>query len=182
MRTGLLRIVVFLLASTTFALPAQAEWLCDFFNSVARDVKRRQCWPKPFVCPDIEAANAPFAIQVENGWRRQNTLAGFHFEPGNGQLTEAGRLKVEWIALRAPEQHRTVFVQRARSAQETVARIQAAQQLAAQVSPQGPPPVLETTTEPAGWPADRVDAIGREFRKAIPKPTLPAASPDTAGK
>ena len=102
------------------AAPALAEnWLCEFFEGVVRDTKRRQCWPKPFTCPDREAVRAPFAVMVANGWQRQNMLADFHFEPGTTRLTEAGRLKVRSIVFDSPEQHRTVFVRRADTPEET---------------------------------------------------------------
>jgi hypothetical protein len=183
MRVRLLRIVVFVLAGAAFALPVQADWLGGFFNGIARDVKRRQCWPKPFVCPDAEAAFAPFEVQVENGWKGQNTLEGYHFEPGSGRVTEAGRLKVEWIVIHAPEQHRAIYVERAGTAQETVVRIQAVQQVAAQVAPQGPaPPVLETTNVPGGMPGDQFDIMWQKYKRTIPTPRLPAVSQDTAGK
>ena len=72
---------------------------------------------------------------VANGWRRQNMLGEFHFEPATGQLTEAGRLKVRWILTACPEQHRLIYVHTAERDEETSARIAAVQQLAAQIRP-----------------------------------------------
>ena len=53
--------------------------------------------------------------------------AEFHFEPGTGQLTEAGRLKVRWILTAGPEQHRLIYVHTADNNQETAARVAAVQ-------------------------------------------------------
>ena len=72
---------------------------------------------------------------VANGWRRQNLLGEFHFEPQSGQLTEAGRLKVQWILTACPEQHRLIYVHTAGTREETAARVAAVQQLAAQFPP-----------------------------------------------
>ena len=106
-----------------------------------RDVKRRQCWPDPFLCPDRAAVRAPFCAMVANGWRRQNMLGEFHFDPQSGQLTEAGRLKVQWILTACPEQHRLIYVHAAGTREETAARVAAVQQLAGPVRHRrhGPP-------------------------------------------
>ena len=97
----LARLIVFAVVTLT-TIPLSADWLCDFCNSVARDTKRRNCWPAPFNCPDRQTVRAPFAIMVNNGWRRQNMLGDFHFEATTGQLTEAGKLKIRWIVIRGP--------------------------------------------------------------------------------
>ena len=119
------------LASFACALPAQAEWLGEFFHSVGRDFKRRNCWPEPFVYPDRLAVREPFVVMVENGWRSQNMIGDQHFDAATGQLTEAGRLKIRWIINEAPPQHRTIYVYRAVDPQETAARVDSVQQFAA---------------------------------------------------
>lgn len=169
-------IVAFALVSIACAAPAQANWLTDFCHSIARDVKRRQCWPKPFICPDRYAIQAPFALMVSNGWRQQNMLSDHHFTENSGDLTEAGQLKVRWILTEAPQQHRTIYVRRARSPEETGARLDNVRQLAANIVPPGMlPPVLETSVPAHGWSAAQVDEIGRKFQKSIPDPKLPEA-------
>jgi hypothetical protein len=155
------------------ATQVSAEILCETFNSIARDVKRRQCWPEPFNAPDRAAVRAPFAIQVANGWRRQNMLGEFHFEQNSGQLTEAGRLKVRWILTVAPQQHRLIYVHTSDRPEETAARIAAVQQLAGKITPNNVPPVLPTSISDEGWPADQVDMIGRKFQASTPAPRLP---------
>lgn len=169
-----LTIVGFALIALGSATQLSAEILNEVFSSIARDVKRRQCWPQPFVAPDRAAIRAPFVIQVANGWRRQNMLGEFHFETGTGQLTEAGRLKVRWILTVCPEQHRLIYVHTAERNEETSARIAAVQQLASQISPDNVPPITPTSISDEGWPADQVDLIERKFQASTPQPRLPS--------
>ena len=82
-----LTILGFVLIAVGSVSQASANWFCDFCDDVARDIKRRQCWPDPFVYPDRVATRMPFATMVNNGWRRQNMLGKFHFEPNTGNLT-----------------------------------------------------------------------------------------------
>jgi hypothetical protein len=174
---------MFLLPALACAVPARASWIdCmiqggkDFCHGVARDIKRRNCWPQPFVCPDRQAIRSPLNIMVSNGWRRQNMLGDHHFEE-DGKLTDAGRIKIRWILTEAPQHHRTIYVRRATTAEVTAARIDSVQQLAALIVPEGElPAVLETSIPAQGWPAARVDAIGRKFEATIPDPRLPDAS------
>ena len=158
------------------ATPARADFLEDFVHNVIRDTKRNNCWPNPFVYPDRQAARVPFVLMVNNGWRRQNMLGDYHFEQSSGELSESGRLKIRWILTEAPRHHRTIYVHRARSPEETVARMDAVQQHAfTLLGPQGEPPtVVESTVSPAGWPAERVDSIGRKFQTSAPDPRLPS--------
>lgn len=169
-------VVGFVLVAVGSATQVSAEILCEAAHSVARDVKRRQCWPDPFNAPDRATVRAPFAIQVANGWRRQNMLGEYHFEPGTGQLTEAGRVKVRWILTAGPQQHRLIFVHIAEKNEETEARITAVQQLALDISPNDVPPITPTSISDDGWPADEVDVIGRKFQSSMPAPRLPAAT------
>lgn len=160
---------------------AQANWITECCNSVIRDFKRRQCWPQPFVCPDRAAARAPFAVMVNNGWRRQNMLGEYHFRPEDGNLTEAGKLKVHWILTAAPQEHRTVFVHSATDATTTAARIDSVQQYAAKIVPDGDLPSVQLTDIPeVGWPADQVNAIGQRLYATMPDPRLPAAKEASA--
>ena len=147
----------------------------DCFGIVT-DTKRRNCWPDPFLCPDRATVCAPFAIMVANGWRRQNMLGEFHFQPETGQLTEAGRLKVRWILTSGPREHRLVYVHMADTSNETSARVAAVLNWAAQIAPNDVPPVLTTSISDDGWPADQVDLIGRKFQALTPLPRLPAST------
>lgn len=159
----------------THAVTAQAWSFKEFGRQVAIDTARNNCWPKPFLGPDRETVRAPFFLMVENGWRTQNTLGDHHFKGTDGQLTEAGKLKVRWIAEQAPRHHRSIFVLRAGTPEETAARVDTVQELViARVREGELPPVLETSKGVAGWSAERVDAIGRKFRESSPEPRLPA--------
>ncbi|MEN6452004.1 MAG: hypothetical protein ABFC96_16060 [Thermoguttaceae bacterium] len=162
------------------AAQVSAELIAGAVNSIARDTKRRNCWPDPFQSADRAAVRAPFCAMVANGWRRQNLLGEFHFQPQNGQLTEAGRLKVQWIVTSCPEQHRMIYVHTAATREETAARVAAVQQIAAQFAADDTAPmvpVLTTSIADRGWPAERVDAIGRKMIISTPVPRLP----DTVG-
>jgi hypothetical protein len=176
------RLIVFAVVALT-TIPSSADyWLSDFFNSVARDTKRRNCWPAPFDCPDRQAVRAPFAIMVHNGWRKQNMLGDFHFEPTTGQLTEAGKLKIRWIILEAPEQHREIYVHIAQTPEETEARLAAAHAQAASIAPPNEiPPIMQTAISDAGTPADRINLIERKYQSSIPSPRLPAATSGQSG-
>jgi hypothetical protein len=158
---------------------AVADPFSDVFHSIAQDAKRRNCWPEPFVGSDRASVRAPFVTQVANGWRRQNMLGEFHFEPGSGQLNEAGRLKVRWILLTGPQQHRLIYVHVAEKNEETAARMAAVQQLAVQITPNDVPPVMPTAIADDDSPADRADAIGRKFQATTPSPRL--SSPSAGG-
>jgi hypothetical protein len=182
MPTRLPAVVGLILIGLGFATQLVAEeCCCDVLGSVVRDIKRRNCWPQPFVGPDRATVRAPFCVMVSNGWRRQNMLGEFHFDPGTGQLTEAGRLKVRWILTAAGDQHRLIYVHTAGKEEETSARIAAVQQFAAQIAPNDVPPVMPTSISDDGWPADQVDLIGRKFQTSTPPPRLPAATGGSGG-
>jgi len=175
-------IVVFSLINLSSAVPADADWIVRFLHSVARDTKRRNCWPEPFVCADRYDTRVPFAAMVENGWRRQNMLGDHHFLDEQTALTEAGQLKIRRIMTEVPQQHRTIYVHEALDADVTAARVLNVQQYAASIAPDGGlPPVLTTDIPSRGSPASRVDIIGRMFESSIPEPRLPGATGGEGG-
>jgi hypothetical protein len=181
MPVRLYTVVGFVLIAFASATQVSAGWFFGIFDSIARDVKRRQCWPDPFLAQDRAAVRAPYALMVANGWQRQNMLGEYHFEPGTGQLNEAGKLKVRWILTTGPQQHRIVYVHRANANEEMSARMAAVRQLASQISPDDMPPVLPTSISDEGWPADQVDQIGRKFQASAPPPRLPAMQSSGTG-
>jgi hypothetical protein len=131
-------------------------------------------WPYPYSYADQQAVRDPFVIMVQNGWRRQNLLADYHFLEKTGQLNEAGQTAIRRIAQEVTAQHRMIYVRRALTTEETAARIAAAQQYAAKVALDGNvPPVAETSVRPAGypagWPPSREGAVSRNFRVSVPK-------------
>jgi hypothetical protein len=177
------RIAVFSLVTLAFLTPAQGglissvvEGAKQFGVSVARDYKRRNCWPEPFAQPERYDVRSPFGIMVYNGWRQENLLGDYHFVDEGGELTEAARIKVRWILTQVPLQHRTIYVQTAINPDVTALRIDNVQQLASQIVPEGPlPPVVETMISPRGWRAAEADLIGRKFEASAPEPRLPDA-------
>jgi uncharacterized membrane protein YgcG len=177
------RLIVFAVVTLT-ALPLSADWLCDFFNSVARDTKRRNCWPAPFVCPDRQAVRAPFAVMVNNGWRRQNMLGDSYFEPTTGQLTEAGKLKIRWIIFEAPEQHREIYVHIGQTNDETQARLATVTAQATSLAPQGEmPSITQTSISDESYPADRTNWIIDKYKTAkdLQPPYLQTSSGQSGG-
>ncbi len=169
------RLIVRLLIAAAvleFAAPLFAGELGEFLSSVARDTKRRNCWPEPFIYTDRQLTRQALAIQVSAGWERQNLLSEFHFTPDGQQLTEAGRMRAQWIMNEASEPHRLIYVRRANSPQETTMRMQTVQRFVAQ-SPYGAGvPVLESTRTDDGWPADRINALAVRAAGAAMPPTL----------
>jgi len=162
------------------AAPADAQqcsaWHA-FWQSVARDWRRNNCWPEAFLGPDRLAVRAPFVVMVENGWRRQNLLSNHHFEEEATTLNQAGKLKVRWIMTQAPKQHRTIYVRRADAPEDTAARIAGVQEYGVQFAEDGQlPEVRETNLDTTGWPAAEVDMIHRKAVDTAPDPRLPKDS------
>ncbi len=172
-------------ASASMASANPFRWIWNapkkVASDIARDTKRRNVWPEPFVQPDREAARAPFATMIGHGWRQQNLIAHYHFRKDGQGLTEAGRHKVRSILFGVTPQHRIIYVQRADDAQVTASRVSDVHALAAQLSPHGElPPVVETDIAPHGRPAEWVDAVGRKFHESMPAPTLPEGQSESA--
>jgi hypothetical protein len=163
-------LVLVAVGSATQAAVGQCFGIVD---SVVQDTKNRNSWPYPFICADRAAVPAPYAVMVANGWRRQNMLGEYHFEPGTAKLTEAGRLKIRWILTVSPQQHRVIYVHRADTDEETSARMASAMQLASKIAPYDLPPVLATSISDEGWPADQIDLVGRKYQASTPAPRLP---------
>ena len=145
-----------------YAMPLSAGELGEFLSNVAHDTKRRNCWPEPFVHSDRAAPRQTLAVQDSAGWERQNLLSEFHFLPGGNELTEAGRMRVQWIMNEVSEPHRQIYVHRADTPQETAARMQAVQRFVAQSPYAANVPVIESTRTDDGWPADRIDSVSRK--------------------
>lgn len=133
-------------------------------------------WPWPYVCPDRIAVQEPFCMMINNGWRRQNLIGAHHFNPETNQLTEAGKLRVQWIVTQAPPDHRDIFVERALDPKITGDRLTAIRAYATQIAVDGrAPSVSETTLMFEGRPASVVDATNVKFLQSMPAPVLPAA-------
>ncbi len=155
--------------------------LCEL---IGKDFCRRNSWPYPHICQDIASVRSPLVVQVANGWERQNLLADHYFDPITQQLNEAGRRKVQWILLDAPEERRIVFVHRTISVDETNQRVAAVRNYMAELGPGAPTASVVVSTIPAdGTSAARVDWVNRKFITVLPEPKLPEVKqPGDTGK
>ncbi|MCH2130247.1 MAG: hypothetical protein MK179_13965 [Pirellulaceae bacterium] len=141
------------------------------------DWHRVNYWPKPFSLADRRAVAQPFAIMIENGWQRQNTLGSFQFDVETHELTEAGKRQLYAILNQFPSKRRQVFVQQGESIQVTAARIDSVQRSVAQMTVDSAmPPVHPTQRGPVGVAAGVIDTVYRKYDSSIADPRLPAAS------
>ena len=151
-------------------------------NLVGKDFKRRNCWPQPFACQDLPTVYAPFAVQTMNGWERQNMIGSQYFDGETGQLTEAGRLKVQWVMFEAPEQYRTLYVRRNSSAEVTASRLNTVREYVATLASEAAPAQVVMSNMPDdGASAARVDFVNRKFAASAPEPKLPAVKQEGSG-
>jgi hypothetical protein len=163
------------------ASPARGDWFARIkydaaraWESVCRGYEENRDWPEPYYHEDKRSVREPFAIMIAKGWRQQNTLGSHHFHEKSSDLTEAGRMRVFWIANHAHDPYRTVFVQQAGEVAATDDRIIAVREyLDTLETTVTPPQVVETSDAVRGWPADRIDSIERDFEKSAPPPRLP---------
>lgn len=156
---------------------AQAIIFDDTAHYIKRGYHRNVDWPWPHICPDRAAVREPFAIMVNNGWRRQNLLGAHHFTADGSKLSEAGELKVRWIVTQAPPDRRDIYVERSVDPAVTQQRVAAARTYAGHVNIDGPmPQVAETYLVSEGRPAAAVDAVNVKFQESMPPPILPAAT------
>ena len=164
-----------------YAMPLSAGVMGEFLANVASDTNRRNCWPEPFIYSDRAAVRQAMAVQVSAGWERQNLLSEFHFLPSQNGLTEAGRMRVQWIINEAPDPHRQIYVHRANTPQETALRMQIVQRFVAQSPYAINVPVLESTRTDDGCPADRIDWLSRKAATSALDPKLMGGSSSSNG-
>ncbi len=146
------------------------------------DFYRNNSWPEPFLSADRAAARLPFCIQTDNGWKMQNTVGSYLFDPETQRVNQAGELLVKWIVNQAPVHRRAVFVLKGDNAEATNARVQSVQLAVAKYSGGCVYPVLLTDTEPAGWPASYIDTITQQYSATIPAPRLNARGGGQGGQ
>jgi hypothetical protein len=158
---------------------AHADCWDDFWLTYHRNKN----WPQPFVQIDRMQSLMPFAVMTNNGWERENLMGAHHFTEDNTELSDAGRLKAQWILTQAPQQRRTIFVEYAGDPKKTGDRIRALQKLSTSYLPPG----MVADVRPSrmiteGWPAGVVDQTNVQFQESRPVPALPAASTSTSGQ
>lgn len=112
-------------------------------------------------------------IQVNNGWRLQNTVGNCFYEEGSNELTRAGELKIKQIVTQNPVHRRTVFVLMAETQAITAKRVDAVQRAVSKYVPEGPlPQILLTDSDVEGGSGEYFDRIDNAYRQSIPAPCL----------
>ena len=114
---------------------------------------------------------------VNNGWRRQNLLGDYHFNEDTNELTQAGKLKVNWVLSQAPPQRRSIYVQRGSNIEETGSRVAAVHEFTSNMSPSvGAVDVNDTHIVAEGHSAGAVDHLFIGFQANQPPPVLTSDS------
>ena len=172
------RFLMTVAAAGLLATSADAFWLGECYHYLESGREENNQWPQQYVGQERINTAAPFEIMIRNGWRRQNLLGGHHFTEDGTKLTQAGKLRVQWILTQAPQEHRQLFVERSLSEDLTQARIATANDFASQVVTDGyATSVQETHILSDGRPAVTVDFVNTQFRENMPIPTLQDATP-----
>jgi hypothetical protein len=167
-----------LAGGSVFSVPTASagERWHEFWHRVKVDFQRNNAWPEPFQTADRGATREPFCIMVNNGWKMQNTIGTFLFNPETQELNTAGEAKVKWVVTQAPIHRRAVFVLVGDTPEDTQRRVLSVQAYISRIVPPGHlPPVMLTDREPEGSSGEYFDAIHRATIQSIPAPRLPAA-------
>ena len=147
----------------------------EFMDRCKLDWHRNNMWPQPFIVADRISVCEPFAIQVNNGWRLQNTIGDAYFDPNNNELTVAGQSKVKWIVQQAPASRRTVFVLMNEDREATNARVRSVQQAVERYTVKGAPGEVQLTDRDViGGSGEYYDSVDRALKSSVPAPRLPA--------
>ncbi len=164
------------------ATPSNAFWLDAFYQHIEQGREENNLWPQQYVGADRERAQAPFNTMVRNGWRRQNLLGSHHFNEDSTKLTQAGKLRVQWILTQPPQEFRQVFIERSLETGIAETRTATINQFASRVLRDGGiADVTETHIVSDGRPATMVDFVNTTFRENMPIPTLPNSVPGGGG-
>lgn len=141
-----------------------------------------QQWPKIYIPKARNSVYSAYDAMISNGWRRQNLLGTYHFKDQSNELTQAGKLKVDWILTQAPVQHRNVFVQRGVTELNTTARIASVQEYATNLDSRlGPVHVNDTHIVAEGHRASSVDRVFVGYVENRLPPVLPASTGGSNG-
>jgi hypothetical protein len=177
-----MRRVAIAIMALLFAANAAPVGAGEFWHRYVKDYLRTRAWPQPFVKQDRAAVRAPWVVMAHNGWRAQNTLTGHLFDL-TGNLTEAGRRKIHWIATQVPVERRTVYVLTSSSQEQTQTRTRAVQDYIALLARNGiaSPELMLTDREPLRWSGDYYDRVEKAGREAIAAPVLPEMQLTTDG-
>ncbi len=168
-----------LAASLAFTSATQAG---EFWYRNRVDFNRNNAWPEPFQSADRALTREFWHIQVNNGWRLQNTVGNLFFEEGSNDLTRAGDLKIRQIVTQNPSHRRTVFVLMSDTQAITSKRVEAVQRAVSKYVPEGPlPQILLTDVDVDGGSGEYFDRIDNAYRQSIPAPRLGDSSSGSSG-
>ncbi len=131
-------------------------------------------WPAQYIPAARRSVLSAYDSMINNGWRRQNLLGTYHFDPGTNELTDAGKLKVNWILSQTPQHRRSIFVQRGVNESQTASRVASVHSWTGNMSPAiGTVDVNDTHIVAEGRSAGAVDHIFVGFRANQRPPALP---------
>lgn len=175
------------LATANSVAQAQQNCGCRQHGEFGQDYRARFYsnveWPKIYIPAARQSVCSTYDAMINNGWRRQNLLGDYHFNKETNELTDAGKLKVNWILSQAPVQRRNVYVQRAGREFETTARVAAVHQYAGKMSPSvGQVNVSDTHIVAEGHPASSVDSVFVGYESNRLPPVLPVGGYSSGGE
>ncbi len=176
-------LTVLMLAGTSAAQMhhAQSRWDA-FWHRFWLDAHRNNAYPEPFRYADRQILYSAWTPYIARGWQMETTISDQHFEKETGKLTVAGKAKVKWIATQAPQQHRTIYVVRGATEEETDKRIDHVQRWAATVAPAVElPGVVQSDVAPVPTRMNGLytNEIWKKSEESIAPPVLPAATATT---
>lgn len=153
---------------------ASADAQHHFAQSYKAAYQQNAMWPTQYVEQPRQTICQTFDLMVQSGWRRQNLLGSYHFQPGSAELSEAGELKLRWILTQTPPARRNVFVERGATSEETADRVAAVERHIAKMSHlESAGTVSDTNLVEYGRSAQTVDAVFTGFSANQPAPVLP---------
>ena len=140
------------------------------------------CWPAQFVPAARRSVLSAYDVITNNGWRRQNLLGAYHFDPDTNELTEAGKLKVKWILSQAPVHRRSIFVERGADQSQTASRVASVHSWTGGMSPMvDSVDVNDTHIVAEGHSAGAVDNVFVGFQTNQRPPVLPPEGSSSGG-
>ena len=169
-----------LMASLLLALvfsSSDAAAQCSYHPSLCDLYRAGYCanvnWPRMYIPAARRSVCSTYNVMTNNGWRRQNLLGDYHFNEDTNELTQAGKLKVNWILSQAPPRRRSIYVQRGSDVEQTGSRIAAVQDFTSNMSPSvGAVDVNDTHIVAEGSSAGAVDNMFVGFQANQPPPVL----------
>lgn len=161
---------------------ALENWWHRVWSQVEFHRNRVNVWPEPFVPQDRELVRRPFRQMVDNGWKAQNTLTDYLFDPATNELTTAGHAKLHHLLTQVPPHRRQVYVLEAATQEETAARVASVYRSLAQIAPDTAPcPVLTTKIVPRGGEGWYVYEVEQAYRGSLLPPRLSSIDGNSTG-